>query len=109
MSRSFHVHLRWKNLSSNLAAEYQITFVQPESHWYGVDPIHVLPKIPRDGISEILRTVRSGTVASSCRKSRHIPKMRIPLPTAAERTVFWRDKTVQQPVYQSADCVVSAW
>ena len=101
--------LELEKLVQQLAAEYQITFVQPESHWYGMDPIHVLPKYRETAFLKYFAPFDLASSASSSAAKLITPKPRIPLPTAAERTVFWRDKTVQQPVYQSADCVVSAW
>lgn len=105
LSRSLELEKRVQQL----AAEYQITFVQPESHWYGMDPIHVLPKYRETAFLKYFAPFDLAPSASATAAKLTIPKQRIPLPTAAERTVFWRDKTVQQPVYQSADCVVSAW
>ena len=103
LSRSYAL----QKLVQDLAAEYCITFVEPESHWYGVDPIHVLRKYRETAFLKYFAPfdlTPSGSAANL-----GTTRMRIPLPTAAERTVFWREKTVQQPVYLSPDCVVSAW
>ena len=96
-----------QKLVQDLAAEYRITFVEPESHWYGVDPIHVLRKYRETAFLKYFAPF--DLAPSNSLANPATSKMQIPLPIAAERTVFWREKTVPQPVYQSADCVVSAW
>ena len=99
--------LALEKLVQELAAEYQITFVQPESHWYGVDPIHVLPKYRETAFLKYFAPFDLAMAASVDDKG--AVKKNVPLPTAAERTVFWRNKTVDQPVYRTSDCIVSAW
>lgn len=96
-----------QKLVQDLATEYRITFVEPESHWYGVDPIHVLRKYRETAFLKYFAPFDLAPSGSAANLG--TTKMRIPLPTAAERKVFWREKFVQQPVYQSTDCVVSAW
>lgn len=99
--------LALEKLVQELAAQYRITFVQPESHWYGVDPIHVLPKFRETAFLKYFAPFDLSTAASSDHQTG--VRKRVPLPTAAERTLFWRNKTVQQPVFHLPDCVVSAW
>jgi len=99
--------LALEKLVQELAAEYQITFVQPESHWYGVDPIHVLQKYRETAFRKYFAPFDLSAAASI--DNRTAVKKSVPLPTAAERTLFWRNKTVEQPVYRSSDCIVSAW
>ncbi len=99
--------LALEKLVQDLAAEYQITFVQPESHWYGLDPIHVLPKYRETAFRKYFAPFDLATAAAIDDKA--AVKKSVPLPTAAERTLFWLNKTVKQPVFQSLDCTVSAW
>ena len=99
--------LALEKLVQDLAAEYRVTFVQPESHWYGVDPIHVLPKYRETAFLKYFAPFDLATAASVNDKA--AVKKNVPLPTAAERTLFWLNKTVKQPVFHSPDCVVSAW
>ena len=103
LARSFAL----EKLVQDLAAEYRITFVQPESHWYGIDPIHVLQKYRETAFLKYFAPFQLATGASIDHKV--AVKKHVPLPTAAERTLFWRNKTVAQPVFYSPDCVVSAW
>ena len=103
LSRAYALQKRMQDL----AAEYCIPFVEPESQWYGVDPIHVLRKYRATAFLKYFAPFDLAPSNSAVNLAS--TKMRIPLPTAAERTVFWRDRTVQQPVFQSPDCVVSAW
>jgi hypothetical protein len=99
--------LALEKLVQELAAEYRISFVQPESHWYGLDPIHVLPQFRETAFLKYFAPFDLSTAASV--DDQAAVKERVPLPTAAERTLFWRHKTVKQPVFHSPDCVVSAW
>ncbi len=95
-----------QQLAQDLAAEYRISFVQPESHWYGLDPIHVLSKYRATAFLKYFAPFDLATPASIDQAS---AIKRVPLPTAAERRLFWRNKTVEQPVFESPDFVVSAW
>ena len=98
-----------EKLVQDLAAEYRIAFVQPESHWYGMDPIHVLPKYRETAFLKYFAPFDLAAATAASLNHKATTKKRVPLPTAAERTLFWQNKTVKQPVFQSPDCVVSAW
>ena len=99
--------LALQQLVQDLATAYRITFVQPESNWYGLDPIHVLPKYRETAFRKYFAPFDLSTTVSVTNDAPVGKK--VPLPTAAERTLFWLNKTVKQPVFHSPDCVVSAW
>ena len=93
-------------LVRQIADDSGIRFVEPAPNWYGIDPIHVLPKYR----VEAFRTYFDAfEVLDSADPNPARQLTQLPLPTAAERTVFWRRKTVEQPVVSRPDLIVSAW
>lgn len=89
-----------------IAADSGVNFIEPDAHWYGVDPIHVLAKYRAEAFSKYFAGFGL-TGAGSTNHPRQFTERR--LPTAAERIIFGRRKTIRQPVISTADCTVSAW
>ena len=94
------------HLVRQLATEFGIPLVEPEPHWYGFDAIHVVPKFRAAAFQKYFAAFELATSAVDSRTSENV---RIDLPTAAKRTVFGRNRTVEQPVFRSPEIVVSAW
>ncbi|MEJ7595760.1 MAG: SGNH/GDSL hydrolase family protein [Planctomycetaceae bacterium] len=93
-------------LARQLAVEFGISFVEPEPHWYGLDSIHVVPEFRETAFRKYFSAFGNVLPAGETQPS---AKGRIELPTAAVRTVFGRNRIVEQPVYRESDLVVSAW
>ena len=98
--------LSLNHLVRQMAAEFSIPFIEPEAHWYGFDPIHVLPKFRAGAFQKYFAAFE---LTPPQMNSRAAAKVRMKLPTAAARTVFGRKKIVAQPVFRSSEIVVSAW
>ncbi|MEI6540949.1 MAG: hypothetical protein WCO86_15715, partial [Planctomycetota bacterium] len=94
------------HLVRQLATEFGIPLVEPEPHWYGFDAIHVVPKFRGAAFQKYFAAFELATPTMDSRTS---VKVRIDLPTAAARTIFGRNRTVEQPVFRSPEFVVSAW
>ena len=94
------------HLVRQMAVEFDIPLVDPEPHWYGFDAIHVVPKFRAEAFQKYFAAFELAIPATDSRTS---AKLRIALPTAAARTVFGRNRVVEQPVFRSSEIVVSAW
>jgi len=93
-------------LVRQIADDSEIGFVEPDPTWYGIDPIHVLSK---HRIKAFCKYFDAFELPKSADVNTARQLTQIPLPTAAERTVFWRRKTVEQPASSRPDLIVSAW
>ena len=89
-----------------VAVEFGISVVEPEPQWYGMDAIHVMPKFRAAAFQKYFAAFELATPTIDFQTS---AKVRIELPTAAARTVFGRNRIVEQPVFRSSEIVVSAW
>jgi len=89
-----------------MATGFGIPVVEPERHWYGFDPIHVVPKFRPAAFQKYF--AEFGLTATA-KDARIAGQVRFELPTAAARLVFGRNKIVEQPVFRSPGIVVSAW
>jgi hypothetical protein len=93
-------------LVRQIADDPEFRFIEPAPQWYGMDPIHVLPRYR----AEAFRTYFDAFGLPSSPESRGIRQnLQIRLPTAAERTVFGRKRTVVQPAASTPNLIVSAW
>lgn len=93
-------------LVRQMAVEFGIPVVEPDPHWYGFDAIHVVPKFREAAFQKYFAAFQ---LATPVMNSPTPAKVRINLPTAAARTVFGRNRIVEQPVFSSSEIVVSAW
>ena len=93
-------------LVRQMAAEFGIPLIEPEPRWYGFDPIHVLPKFRAAAFQKYFVAFELAVLSINSRTSSNV---RLDLPTAAARTVFGRNRIVEQPVFRSREIVVSAW
>lgn len=96
-----------ETLAHKLAAEFGIPLVEPESHWYGQDPIHVLPRYRVSAFTKYFAPLNLATPGQPDENASI--RNRVPLPTAAARRLFWQNRIVEQPVFRSPELVVSAW
>jgi hypothetical protein len=96
-------------LVRQMAVEFGIPVVEPEPHWYGFDAIHVVPEFRAAAFQKYFAAFELTTPATESRTTAKHAKPRIDLPTAAARTVFGRNRIVEQPVFRSPEIVVSAW
>jgi len=94
------------HLVRQMAVEFDIPLIDPEPHWYGFDPIHVLPTFRGVAFQKYFAAFE---LTPRTMNSRASAKVRMELPTAAARTVFGRNRIVEQPVFRSSEIVVSAW
>ena len=98
--------LELDRLVRQIADESGIHFIEPQTQWYGMDPIHVLPRHR----AEAFRTYFDAFELPSLPDTNGIRKhSKIGLPLAAHRTVFGREKTVAQPAASTPNLIVSAW
>lgn len=93
-------------LVRQLGEEFGVPIVDPEPQWYGLDPIHVVPKFKQTAFSKYFAALgTSGTIGGG-----HTPGgSAISLPGPAESTRFGRLKKVPQPTIRSPQFNVSAW
>lgn len=89
-----------------IAADTGVNFIEPDAHWYGMDPIHVLAKYRAEAFSKYFAGFGLAQSGSADDPRKFTTRR---LPTAAERIIFGRRKTVRQPVISEPDCTVSAW
>lgn len=91
------------------AASEGIAFVEPRPEWYGIDPIHVLPKFRYDAFREFFSAwgvtpastsdaASDGDALSVCR-----------LPKSHVRTTFGIHRVANQPAFDSPGLRVSAY
>ena len=92
------------DLLQKLEGMDNLQLIQPQRQWYGADPIHIL----RSMRAEAFQTYFNGwgDVAGA---QNTVAADAVPLPRAAERTVFGRDARTAQPVFRTATIAVSAW
>jgi hypothetical protein len=93
-------------LVRQIAHESGIRFIEPAPQWYGMDPIHVLPRFRAEAFCTYFDAFE---LPSSSEPDNVRQQSKIRLPTAAQRTVFGREKTVLQPAASTPNLIVSAW
>lgn len=94
------------HLMRQMAGELGIPLVDPESDWYGFDPIHVVPKFRGAAFQKYFAAFELANLAKNFSAS---AKVRIGLPRVAAQTIFGRNRIKQQPVFSSSEIVISAW
>ena len=97
-----------EHLARQLAAEFGVPLVEPEPHWFGLDPIHVVPKFRPAAFSKYFAAFGQTPVTRTLNDNP--PRgLKIRLPTPAEATKFGSRKTVEQPVFRAPELTISAW
>ncbi len=100
--------LSLEKLARELATEFGVPIVEPEPHWYGLDPIHVVPKFREDAFARYFAAF--GHSASEQTTADGPPaSLKIRRPTPAESVKFGSKRTVEQPVFRAEEFTVSAW
>jgi hypothetical protein len=100
--------LALEHMAQQLAAEFDIPLVEPEPHWFGLDPIHVVPRFRPAAFSKYFAAFRPSPVPQTL-PDKTGSGIKIRLPSPAESMKFGSRKTVEQPVFQAPELTVSAW
>ncbi len=94
-------------LCREFAQQNDIPWLKPKREWYGVDPIHVLPRFRQEAFRLFFANwfpsqTHDSSQPESERTSCRLPKARL-------RTLFGIRRTVAQPTFNSPQLIVSAY
>jgi hypothetical protein len=95
---------RLHDLLQELDGMDNLQLIRPQRQWYGADPIHILRSMRAEAFQTCFNGWGDVTGAENA-----VRTIDIPLPGAAERTVFGREVCTVQPVFRTATVTVSAW
>ena len=97
-----------EKLARELADEFGVPIVEPEPNWYGLDPIHIVPKFREAAFARYFAAFGHSPHKQATEGSPPAA-LRIRLPTAAESVRFGSKKTMEQPTFRAEGFTVSAW